>query len=70
MLAGDDKNSVLSQAGGQGRRPIAYTAYGYDKGEEGSLGYNGELRDSLTGDYFLGKGYRICLLYTSDAADE
>jgi len=59
MLAGDDKNSVLSQAGGQGRRPIAYTAYGYDKGEEGSLGYNGELRDSLTGHYFLGKGYRM-----------
>ncbi|PAM84694.1 hypothetical protein CES87_04385 [Pseudomonas sp. ERMR1:02] len=59
MLAPDDKNSVLSEVSEQKRKGIAYSAYGYDDGGESHLGHNGELRDSLPGHYFLGKGYRM-----------
>jgi RHS repeat-associated protein len=41
--------------------PIAYTPYGHRTSENGLLsllGFNGERRDSLTGHYHLGNGYR------------
>lgn len=62
MLAPDDKNTVLSEVGKDGRQARAYSAYGYsadDASARSGLGYNGELRDSATGYYFLGKGYRV-----------
>ncbi|KAB0488504.1 RHS repeat-associated core domain-containing protein [Pseudomonas reinekei] len=62
MLATDNMNSVLSEVSGAGRKARAYSAYGYSADEatsESGLGYNGELRDSNTGEYFLGKGYRL-----------
>lgn len=62
MLAPDDKNTVLSEVGKDGRKARAYSAYGYsadDASARSGLGYNGELRDSATGYYFLGKGYRV-----------
>lgn len=62
MLATDDKGSVLSRVSQQGARSIAYSVYGYSTNEvlvNGHLGYNGELRNNPTGNYFLGKGYRM-----------
>ncbi|KAB0509737.1 RHS repeat-associated core domain-containing protein [Pseudomonas moorei] len=62
MLATDHMNSVLSEVSPAGRKARAYTAYGYsadDAASESGLGHNGELRDSNTGEYFLGKGYRL-----------
>ena len=62
MLATDNKNSVLSEVSEQGRKAIAYSAYGFnaeDASAQSGLGYNGELQDSTTGHYFLGKGYRV-----------
>ncbi|MFU2326184.1 RHS repeat-associated core domain-containing protein [Pseudomonas sp. NFX98] len=62
MLAPDDKNSVLSEVSGAGRKSRAYSAYGYsadDATTDSGLGYNGELRDLTTGHYILGKGYRV-----------
>lgn len=58
MLAGDNKNSVLSESGAGDRREIAYSPYGHSEGAKGSLGYNGELREAPTGWYLLGNGYR------------
>ncbi|VVN26894.1 RHS repeat-associated core domain-containing protein [Pseudomonas fluorescens] len=61
MLAGDDKNSVLCEAGQSSVNSFAYSAYGHRSEEQpGSthLGYNGELREAHTGWYLLGNGYR------------
>jgi RHS repeat-associated protein len=57
MLASDHKNSVLCEVSQAGRKGIAYTAYG-EAMVSGSLGYNGEARESQTGRYLLGNGYR------------
>jgi RHS repeat-associated protein len=57
MLASDQKNSVLCEMSQAGRKGIAYTAYG-EAMVRGSLGYNGEARESQTGRYLLGNGYR------------
>ncbi|MFJ4258012.1 RHS repeat-associated core domain-containing protein [Pseudomonas monteilii] len=37
----------------------AYTPYGHGTTSKSSLGFNGELRDPLTGLYSLGNGYRM-----------
>jgi RHS repeat-associated protein len=58
MLATDDKNSVLSEAGDSFRQDVAYSPYGHGPGGEGVLGYNGELKEASTSWYLLGKGYR------------
>lgn len=62
MLAGDDKNSVLREAGSGTDNDFAYSAYGHRSGEHPAsthLGYNGELREAHTGGYLLGNGYRV-----------
>jgi RHS repeat-associated protein len=61
MLASDDKNSVLSELSPQGKKGVAYTAYGHrgnDALAGGALGFNGERRETQTGWYLLGNGYR------------
>jgi RHS repeat-associated protein len=61
MLACDDKNSVLSELSPQGSKGVAYTAYGHraDSALAGAaLGFNGECRETQTGWYLLGNGYR------------
>ncbi|AWY39362.1 hypothetical protein DKY63_05360 [Pseudomonas putida] len=61
MLAGDRKNTVFSEMSKAGHKDVVYTVYGYrgdDASVSGALGYNGELRESKTGWYFLGSGYR------------
>ncbi|MDQ0127099.1 RHS repeat-associated protein [Pseudomonas lini] len=61
MLASDDKNSVLCEAGPGLVNDFAYSAYGHRSGEHPAsthLGYNGELREAQTGWYVLGNGHR------------
>ena len=61
MLAGDGKNTVLSEAGPGSVNDFAYSAYGHRSEEQtGStcLGYNGQLKEAHTGCYLLGNGYR------------
>ncbi|MGN8344106.1 RHS repeat-associated core domain-containing protein [Pseudomonas sp. SMV71] len=61
LLAGDNKNTVLSEIGQGTAQSVAYTPYGH-RAEEAAvgshLGYNGERRETQTGWYLLGKGYR------------
>ncbi|MBZ9783824.1 hypothetical protein K9857_20020 [Pseudomonas sp. REP124] len=49
----------MSEVSEQGRGNVVYTAYGFDAGGESRIGFNGELKDSFSGQYFLGKGYRM-----------
>lgn len=62
LLAGDDKNSVLSEISRDAVKGAVYSAYGH-RAEDGAvnshLGYNGERRETQTGWYLLGKGYRV-----------
>lgn len=61
MLAGDGKNTVLSEAGPGSVNDFAYSAYGHRSEEQTGntrLGYNGELKEAHTGCYLLGNGYR------------
>ncbi|CAI8897195.1 RHS repeat domain-containing protein [Pseudomonas sp. IT-P218] len=61
LLASDDKNSVLWEVGQGMTNGIAYSAYGHSSSEQPAssrLGYNGELRETSTGWYLLGNGYR------------
>ncbi|WCM48895.1 hypothetical protein OH720_17915 [Pseudomonas sp. WJP1] len=61
LLASDDKNSVLRELGQGLANDIAYSAYGHGSSEQpvsARLGYNGELRETQTGCYLLGDGYR------------
>ena len=62
LLAGDDKNSVLSEISQGAVKSIAYSAYGH-RTQSASvnchLGYNGERRETQTGWYLLGNGYRV-----------
>jgi RHS repeat-associated protein len=57
MLASDHKNTVFSEVRKDGRQDVVYTAYG-DSAATGSIGYNGERRETQTGWYLLGNGYR------------
>jgi RHS repeat-associated protein len=58
LLASDDKNSVFREVSRHDHRDNAYSPYGHSQGGEGSLGYNGELRETQVGWYLLGNGYR------------
>jgi RHS repeat-associated protein len=61
LLATDQQRSVLNALDAGQSHAIAYSPYGYRPRENGLLsllGFNGELPDSLTGHYHLGKGYR------------
>lgn len=59
MLAGDHKNSVLSQVSEGGVMPVAYSAYGYRRVERAGLGFNGEFAEFPAGGYLLGMGFRV-----------
>ncbi|WHS61827.1 RHS repeat-associated core domain-containing protein [Pseudomonas sp. G2-4] len=62
LLAGDDKNSVLVEVSQDAIKAIAYSAYGHrmdDASVRSPLGYNGERRETQTGWYLLGNGYRV-----------
>jgi RHS repeat-associated protein len=61
LMASDEKNSVLLELSQEGRNAIAYSAYGHcsaDAPVSGHLSYNGERRETQTGWYLLGNGYR------------
>ncbi|KPX21368.1 hypothetical protein ALQ08_03036 [Pseudomonas syringae pv. delphinii] len=61
LLATDQQRSVLQLVDKAGTEPIAYSPYGHHPAESGLtslLGFNGERRDSVTGHYLLGNGYR------------
>ncbi|MCL6703288.1 RHS repeat-associated core domain-containing protein [Pseudomonas sp. T1.Ur] len=61
LLASDDKNSVLCEVSQDARQDIAYSPYGHradDASLSSHLGYNGERRETQTGWYLLGNGYR------------
>ena len=61
LLAADRPRSILWCSKDQQSHALTYTAYGYS-GPVGitsaALGFNGQHRDSLTGRYLLGNGYR------------
>lgn len=59
MLAGDHKNSVLSQVSEGVVTPAVYSAYGYSRVERAGLGFNGELAEFPAGGYLLGMGFRV-----------
>ncbi|WP_260676610.1 RHS repeat-associated core domain-containing protein [Pseudomonas congelans] len=61
LLATDQPGSVLHGVSGAGIESAAYSAYGYSDAENGLdclMGFNGELRDPVSGHYLLGNGYR------------
>ncbi|WP_335943626.1 RHS repeat-associated core domain-containing protein [Pseudomonas sp. G166] len=62
LLAGDEKNSVLAEVSQDAVKAIAYSAYGHrtaDAAVSSLFGYNGERRETQTGWYLLGNGYRV-----------
>ncbi|MGX1173620.1 RHS repeat-associated core domain-containing protein [Pseudomonas sp. R151218B TE3479] len=62
LLAGNDKNSVLCEVSQEVIRGIAYSPYGHrvaGSPVNSHLGYNGERRETQTGWYVLGNGYRV-----------
>lgn len=62
LLAGDEKNSVLAEVSQDAVKAIAYSAYGHrtaDAAVSSPFGYNGERRETQTGWYLLGNGYRV-----------
>jgi RHS repeat-associated protein len=62
LLAADRARSILWCSEDLQSHALAYSAYGYS-GPVGvsiaALGFNGQHRDSLTGRYLLGNGYRV-----------
>lgn len=61
LIITDQQRSVLQAVGVPEDQSTAYTAYGHRPAESGLsslLGFNGERRDSMTGHYLLGNGYR------------
>lgn len=61
LLATDTPGSVLRRSLGQARFVFAYSAFGHlAPGDRGlvMLGFNGQYRDPLSGNYLLGNGYR------------
>jgi len=62
LLMTDGKNTVLAEGDGHGLRKATYGAYGeidHNDDFQCLLGFNGEVRDELSGWYLLGKGYRV-----------
>ncbi|MFJ3367250.1 RHS repeat-associated core domain-containing protein [Pseudomonas sp. NPDC086251] len=62
LMAGDDKNSVLTEVSKAGRKGMVYAPYGHradDASVSSHLGFNGERREGQTGWYMLGNGYRV-----------
>jgi RHS repeat-associated protein len=61
LLVTDAKKTVLAEVSQDGSNDLTYNAYGHqssaDPAASGS-GFNGELRESATGWYLLGQGYR------------
>lgn len=60
LLAADQQGSVLNALHANLAHARTYTPYGHyaHNGLLSLLGFNGELMDTLTGHYHLGKGYR------------
>lgn len=61
LLATDQQRSVLQAITSNESQSCAYSPYGYRPAGNGLLsllGFNGERPDPVTGDYFLGNGYR------------
>lgn len=61
LLGTDRQGSELQALTDTASHRFAYTAYGHQSPESGLLsllGFNGERRDSVTGHYVLGNGYR------------
>ncbi|WP_459730528.1 RHS repeat-associated core domain-containing protein [Pseudomonas sp. MHK4] len=61
LLATDQQRSVLNALNATQPHLLAYTPYGHRPLANGLLsllGFNGELPDSVTGHYHLGRGYR------------
>jgi RHS repeat-associated protein len=61
LLMTDVKNSVLAESGQDGLQKAVYGAYGERNPDDDLkclLGFNGEVRDELSGWYLLGRGYR------------
>ncbi|MFM9489520.1 RHS repeat-associated core domain-containing protein [Pseudomonas monachiensis] len=61
LLMTDVKNSVLAEGGQDGLQKAVYGAYGERNPDDDLkclLGFNGEVRDELSGWYLLGRGYR------------
>jgi RHS repeat-associated protein len=62
LLGTDAKHSVLMAVVSGQRQGLAYLPYGYHPGStdlSGLPSFNGETRDSVTGHYLLGAGYRL-----------
>jgi|GEM_PF-5192622 len=62
LLATNPGQSVLAEVGEARVKPLAYTAYGVQSGEQSAgshLGFNGQLRERPLGWYHLGHGRRI-----------
>ena len=61
LLGTDQRRTVLHKRAAQDQADWVYTPYGHNRdtrGVTGGLGFNGERRESVTGHYLLGAGYR------------
>lgn len=61
LLLTDAHHSVLAESGQNSLRQAIYSAYGERTADDGMqclLGFNGEVRDPVSGWYLLGRGYR------------
>ncbi|SDJ51146.1 RHS repeat-associated core domain-containing protein [Pseudomonas abietaniphila] len=61
LLGTDQRRTVLHKRAAQDQADLVYTPYGHSQdtnGLTGGLGFNGERRESVTGHYLLGAGYR------------
>jgi RHS repeat-associated protein len=61
LLGTDQRRTVLHKRAAQDQADWVYTPYGHNQdtgGLTGGLGFNGERRESMTGHYLLGAGYR------------
>jgi len=58
LLATDQQRSVLHQVTGNQQTSRAYTVYGFSPAHLNLPGFNGAQRDTITGHYLLGNGYR------------
>jgi RHS repeat-associated protein len=61
LLGTDQRHTVLHKRAAQDQADLVYTPYGHSQdtgGVTGGLGFNGERRESVTGHYMLGAGYR------------
>ncbi|KTB54459.1 hypothetical protein AO067_18895 [Pseudomonas viridiflava ICMP 13104] len=61
LLATDARKTVLAEVSPQSINDLSYSAYGHQSSAVAAAsrsGFNGELRESATGWYLLGQGYR------------